>query len=124
VILIYISLMSKYADPLRYHSYLISLLNLMSIFSKKIFGLLDIFFIYISNFIPFPHFPSKPPITHPHLLTNPRTPSSLSWNSPTVGHWGAFTRPRTFPLIDVPQVYPLLHMQLKAWISPSVLFGG
>jgi hypothetical protein len=35
--------------------------------------LLDIFFIYISNFIPFPHFPSEN-----SLIPSPPTPDSLS----------------------------------------------
>ena len=48
-----------------------------------------IFFIYILNVIPFPHFPSKNPLSHPPfpLLTNPHTPTaSLSWHSPILGH--------------------------------------
>jgi hypothetical protein len=86
--------------------------------------LLDIFFIYISKFIPFPHFPSEnPTITSPlPLFTNPPTPASLSWHSPTLGH-RAFTRPRASPLIDVPEGHPLLHMQLELWAPPCVLFG-
>jgi hypothetical protein len=43
----------------------------------------DIFFIYISNFITFllqPPIPSSLP-----LITNPPTPASLSWHSPTLG---------------------------------------
>jgi hypothetical protein len=41
--------------------------------------LLDIFFIYISNVIPFRGFPSEDPLSHPPpLLTNPPTPASLS----------------------------------------------
>jgi hypothetical protein len=40
--------------------------------------LLDIYFIYISNVVPFPAFPSKKnPISYPlPLLTNPPTPAS------------------------------------------------
>jgi hypothetical protein len=39
--------------------------------------LLDIFFIYISNVIPFPGFPLKTPYLFPvSLLTNPPTPAS------------------------------------------------
>ena len=50
------------------------------------------------------------------LLTNPPTPASLSWHSPTLGHQ-AFTRPRASPLIDVPQGHPLLHMRLEPWVA-------
>jgi len=56
------------------------------------------------------------------LFTNPLTPTSLLWHSPILGHW-AFTGPRVSPLIDVPQVHPLLHMQLEPWVPPCVLFG-
>ena len=85
--------------------------------------LLDIFFIYISNIIPFPHFPFKStPVPFPlPLLTNPPTPASLSWHSPTLWHW-AFTRPRASPLIDVPKGHSLLHMWLEPWVPPCVLF--
>jgi hypothetical protein len=58
--------------------------------------LLDIFFIYISNVIPFPGFPSENPL---QLLTNPPTPASLSWHSHTLGHQ-AFSGPRASPPID------------------------
>jgi hypothetical protein len=56
----------------------------------SLFFLLDIFFIYISNYIPFLHFASKKsPIPSPiSLLTNSPTPASLSWHSPTLGHLG------------------------------------
>jgi hypothetical protein len=55
----------------------------------------------------------KVALSHPPpLLTNPPTPASLSWHSPTVGHH-AFTRPRASLLTDVPQGQPLLHMRLK-----------
>jgi hypothetical protein len=49
--------------------------------------LLDIFFIYILNVIPFPGFPSKkhPPPLFP-LLTNPPIPASLRWYSHTLVH--------------------------------------
>jgi hypothetical protein len=91
------------------------------------FFLLDIFFIYISNFIPSPHLPSEASPFHHHYyhhqqqqLTNPPTPASLSWNSPTLG---PFTRPRASPLTDVPQGYTLLPMQLEPWVPPCVFFG-
>jgi hypothetical protein len=87
--------------------------------------LLDIFFIYISNFILFPHDPSETlliPSPLP-LLTDPPSHASLSWRSPTLRH-RAFIRPRASPFIAVPQGHPLLCMWLKP-LSPSlvVLFG-
>jgi hypothetical protein len=63
----------------------------------------------------------KNPIPFPHpLLTNPPTPVFLSWHSPTLG---PFTRPRAFPLIDVPEDHPLLHIQLEPWVPLCVHFG-
>jgi hypothetical protein len=55
---------------------------------------LDIFFIYISNVVPFPSFPSRNPLFHPPfpcfyegaLPKPPPTPDSLPWHSPTLGH--------------------------------------
>jgi hypothetical protein len=45
------------------------------------------YFIYISNVIPFPGFPSENlyPIPSP-LLTNPPTPASMSCHFPSLGH--------------------------------------
>ena len=43
-----------------------------------IFFLLDIFFIYISNVIPFPGFPSKKPLSHPLSPYLPTHPLPLS----------------------------------------------
>lgn len=76
--------------------------------------LLDIFFVYISNVIPFPG--SSPP---PNSLSHPSPPASmrvfphvpthsylLTLNSP-------FTGPRASLLIDARQGHPLLHMQLE-----------
>jgi hypothetical protein len=53
---------------------------------------------------------------------NPPTASSLSWQSPTLGHW-AFTGPRASTPIDDSQGHPLLHMQLEPWVPPYVFFG-
>jgi hypothetical protein len=91
----------------------------------------DIFFIYVSNVIPFPGFPSpfpgfpkgKPLVACPlPLLINPPTPSSWLWHFPTQAH-RAFTGLRTSPPIDDQLGHPLLHMQLKPWVPPCVLFG-
>ena len=73
--------------------------------------LLDIFFIYISNVIPFPSFPSENPLSPPpapHLIHF----HSWSWHSPILGH-RAFTGPRASPPIDDQLGHPLLHMQLE-----------
>jgi hypothetical protein len=104
-------------------------MNKKEFFTNSIFSLLlDIFFIYISNFMPFPGFPPKgpysiPPPPHPPLWSpNPPTFASLSWHSPTLGH-RAFTGPRTSPPIDVRQVHSLLHMKLEPWVPTCVLFN-
>jgi hypothetical protein len=69
-----------------------------------LFFLLDIFFIYISNIIPFPGFPSEKhpaPLTSPFpLLTNPPTPTFWPWHSPTLEH-RPFIGQRASPGIDV-----------------------
>ena len=88
------------------------------------FFLLDIFFIYISNVISFPSFPSE----NPHipsilpLLTNPPTPASWPWHSPILKH-RTFTGSRASPLIDDQLGHPLLHMQLEPWVPVCVFFG-
>jgi hypothetical protein len=72
---------------------------------------------------PFLISPQNPPCPIPlPLLTNPPTPTSLTWHSPTLGHQ-AFTRPRASPPIDVPQGHHLLCMQLEPWVPPCVFFG-
>ena len=85
---------------------------------------LDIFFIYISNVIPFPSFPSeKSPILFPlPLLTNLPTPASWPWHSPILGH-RTFTGPRASLPTDDELGYPLLYMQLEPWVTPCVFFG-
>jgi hypothetical protein len=85
--------------------------------------------LFTFRMLPLSRFPLlKPPIPSslPLLLcrcfpTHPLTPSSLPFHSPTLGYW-AFTGPRTTPLIDAWQVYPLLHVT-KPWVPPCVHFG-
>ena len=89
--------------------------------------LFDILFIYISNFIPFPSFPSRnphpiPPPASMRVLTHPPTPASLPLHCPALGH-RAFTGPRASLPIDAEQGHPLLHMQLEPWVPPCALFG-
>lgn len=80
------------------------------------FLLLDIFFICISNVIPFRSFPTR------NLPSHPVPPASLSCHSPTLGHQ-AFTGPRDSPPTDALQSHPLLHIQLVPWVPPCVHFG-
>jgi hypothetical protein len=71
--------------------------------------LLDIFFTYISNIIPFPSFPSENPLSPPPPLAHPPTHShSWSWHSPILRH-RTFTGPRASPPIDDRLGHPLLH---------------
>jgi hypothetical protein len=70
----------------------------------------------LSPFLVFSITPSPSSPTHPLLLPYPGIPL----------HWGIYrdsTGPRVFPPIDVPQGYPLLHMQLEPWVPPCALFG-
>jgi hypothetical protein len=55
--------------------------------SKELFLLLDIFFIYISNAIPFPSFPSGNPLSSPPLPWFP-THSLLSLGPDIPLYWG------------------------------------
>ena len=79
-----------------------------------------ILFIYISNVIPFPGFPSANPLPHPHLtlllmrvLTHPPTHSLLP-HSPSIPlHWGIKS--------SWDQKPPLPLMPDKAPSAPSVL---
>ena len=72
----------------------------------------------------FPGFPSKKNLYHITLplLTNPPTPDSLSWHSPTLGH-RAFKGPRASSPIDVQQGHPLLNMGLEPGVPPCGNFG-
>jgi hypothetical protein len=69
--------------------------------------LLDIFFIYISNVIPFPPYPLPTLPVH-----QPTHSCFLALDSPTLGH-RAFTEPRASLPNDDQQGHPLLHMQLE-----------
>jgi hypothetical protein len=63
-----------------------------------LFFLLEIFFIYISNAIPFPSFPSENPLFLPQPPTPQHTHShSWSWHSPILGQrapWNYTTNQR------------------------------
>ena len=95
-----------------------------SLLKKPLLFFLSFFFIKFFKFTfqmlsPFLVSPLKTPFP---LLTNPPTPTFLSWHSPTLGPW-AFTGPKTSPPIDIWQGHPLLHMQLEPWVPPCTLFG-
>jgi hypothetical protein len=83
-------------------------------FNKYFFFKLDIIFIYISNIIPFPGFPSENPLYHPlfPLFTNPPIPTSWPWHYLMLGH-RTFTGLRASPPTDNRLSHPLLHMQLE-----------
>jgi hypothetical protein len=84
--------------------------------------LLDIFFIYISNVIPFPSFPSQLPYPlPPPPAPQPTYSHSWSWHSPILGH-RSFTGPRASPPIDDQLGHPLLHMKLEQQVPPCVFF--
>jgi hypothetical protein len=72
-----------------------------------IFLLLDIFFIYISNVMPFPSFPSKNPLSCPSspLLPNPLTPIP----GPGIPlHWGIKPSQDQGPLLPLMIDYAIL----------------
>jgi hypothetical protein len=85
--------------------------------------LLDIFFIYISNVIPFPSFPSEKPLYPPlPLFTNTPTPASWPWQSFILGY-RTLTGPRASLPFDDRLGHPMLHMQLEPWVPPCIVFG-
>jgi hypothetical protein len=82
-----------------------------------LFFFLDIFFIYISNVIPFPGFLTRKtpsPYALPHPAQQPTHSCILALAFSTLGH-KAFIGPRTSPPmpIDVLLGHLLLHMQLE-----------
>jgi hypothetical protein len=74
--------------------------------------LLDIFFIYILNVIPFPSFPSENSLSHLPLLTNPPTLASWPWHSHILGHRAEKLR--------IPKIQFSKHMKLKKKEDQSV----
>jgi hypothetical protein len=122
------------------------------LYKLSIFGVLhffcffwvDILFIYISNVIPFPSFPSRRPLSHrpfpflyegvsptthlppPACMTVVPHPST-HFHLPALAfsYTGASILPRTKDLYSnyVQQDHPLLHMQLEPWVPPCELLG-
>ena len=78
--------------------------------------LLDIFFIYILNAIPFPSFLSVSPLYLPYPAPQPTHSSFQALTFPVLGHI-MFTRPRDSPPIDGQLGHPLLHMQLETQLG-------
>ena len=71
---------------------------------------LDIFFIYISNVIPFPSFPSENPLSSPPpSALQPTHSHSWYWHSIILEH-RAFTGPRASPPVEDRLGHPLLHI--------------
>jgi hypothetical protein len=73
---------------------LFSLLVVLTVFFKDF--LLDIFFIYITNFKCYPESSLYPP---PTLLPYPPTPASWPWHSPVLGHIECNTKGPLFPVM-------------------------
>ena len=82
------------------------------------------YFLYISNGIPFPGFPSDKPLSYTHSPCSPTHSLPL----PCLGislHAGIKTsqdQGSLFPLLSN-KAGDLLHMQLEPWVPPCVLFG-
>jgi hypothetical protein len=91
--------------------------------------LLIIPFVYITNDIPLPCYPSKTP-SHPIFsLSLPFASMRMVFHLPThtspplmLGHQTS-RGPRAFPPTDVRQSHPLLHMYLEPWIPPCTVLG-
>jgi hypothetical protein len=94
----------------------------LSFLFSFLYILLSIFFIHISNVIPYPSFSSEN-----HLSLTPSTvPQSTHshswyWHSLIRGH-KTFTGPRASPPIDDQLGHPLLHIQLEPQVPPLVFF--
>jgi hypothetical protein len=80
---------------------IIALMKCLEVIKSFLFYfLLDIFFIYVSNAIPFPSFLSESSLYPPTaLLSKPHNPTSWPWHSPILGHI-IFERPKASPFID------------------------
>ena len=70
---------------------------------------------------PFLVSPPKPPyLLHLPQITNPPTPTSWPWLSPTLGH-RAFTGLKASPPIDDQLGHTLLHIQVEPYIPSCVI---
>ena len=91
--------------------------------------LFDMFFIYISNVIPFSGLPLETsyPIPCPpasmRLLSHPPTHYCLSALAFPYTGASKFLSPRVSPPTDIQQGHPLPHMCPEPWIPPYVPFG-
>jgi hypothetical protein len=87
-----------------------------------LFIYLDIFFIYISNAIPFPTIPSEYLLSPSPSPCSPNHPLSfLVLHFPILGH-RTFSGPRASLLIVDRLGHPLQHIQLEPQVPPCVLF--
>jgi hypothetical protein len=95
---------------------------LWCIFICTFYFILDIFFIYISNGIPFPIFHSENPLSpHPYPAPQHTHSHSQCWLSPILGH-RTFTGPRVSPPIDDRLGHSQLHIQIKPHVPRCVFF--
>jgi hypothetical protein len=92
----------------------------MKIVGHKFF--IRYFLFYISYVIPSPGFHPKALYPLSPLLTNPHTPISWFWHSPSLWH-RAFTGASGSPPIDEQLGHTLVHMQLEPLVPPCVDFG-
>jgi hypothetical protein len=101
--------------------FLTCILHLCYLFILSYF-LLNIFFIYILNVIPFLSFPSENPLSPPPPPAPQHTHShSWSWHFPILGH-RTFTGPRASPPIDGRLGHLLLHIWLEPQVPPCIFF--
>jgi hypothetical protein len=96
------SLLSSISILLRFGLFIVSWISWM-FWVRRFFlgGEGSILFIYISNVIPFPRFPSRNPLFNPpsSYTTHSPTTTSLPWYSPAVGHWDSQDQGSLLPLI-------------------------
>jgi hypothetical protein len=87
-----------------------------------LFLLLNIFFIYISNIIPFPDLRSGIPCPIPLPPVSTRVLPHQSRHYPTLGSRNPSGQRATAPT-DVQQGHPLPHMQPELWVPLCGFFG-
>ena len=96
------------------------------LFFFSLLFLLDLFFIYISNVIPFPHFPSENPLSHPSSPCSPTHPLTLSCPGISL-HWGIEPSQGQGPLLSL-MTNKIILCYICSWSLESLhvysLVGG